>query len=359
MHRTRLLIHSILALCLASGISRAQFLSGQQSTTLDLPTVSQHALTMQRIGLTRVTVAYSRVLVGGRKIWGDLVKYDTVWRAGANENTSIEITDPVTVEGKELPQGTYGLHMIPGKDTWTVIFSKNYTSWGSFSYDQKEDALRVTVTPRASEPHEALTYEFESLHPDSTELTMKWEKLAVPIKLAVDVRGITLTSIRNQLRNIAGFTWMGFDDAATWLADNNMNLDQALTWANNSVAVPGFQNLQTKARILTAMGKKDEADAVMKLALEKATAVDAYTYARTIQRQGKQEEAMKLFREVPKKDPQSWIAHLALARISVAAHDTPRATKEIQAAIDGSFGSQKTQLEGLAKRIAAGEDINK
>lgn len=93
------MMHSLLALSIAGGICRAQFLSGRQPTTLDLPSVSQHALTVQRIGLTKMSVAYSRPLVGGRKIWGELVKYDAVWRAGANENTTIEISDPVTVEG--------------------------------------------------------------------------------------------------------------------------------------------------------------------------------------------------------------------------------------------------------------------
>src|ERR1035438_6887110 len=119
-----------------------------QSFVIDLPLQSQHAKVTQRIGVTDITVNYHRPLVNDRKVWGALVPYGQVWRAGANENTTITFSDPVTVEGKPLEKGTYGLHMIPNADEWTIIFSKNSTSWGAFTYDQKEDALRVTVKPK-------------------------------------------------------------------------------------------------------------------------------------------------------------------------------------------------------------------
>jgi len=237
--------------------------------------------------------------------------------------------------------------------------SKDYTSWGSFSYDKEEDVARVTVTPHASEFHEALTYDFDNPHPDSAELTLKWEKLAVPVKLSVDLKANTLTAIKKQLRNTGGFTWEGYDDAATWLADSNYQLDQALKYTDQATQIPTFQNLQTKARILEAMGKKDEAAPVAKLAMEKATPLDAYNYARGLQKQGKQDEAIGIFRDLQKKDPNAWISHVAQARVSVADHDVPRASKEIQIAIEATSGPQKAALEGLAKRIAGGEDINK
>ncbi len=343
---------------MASGICHAQFQSGRQSTTLDLPSVSPHATTIERIGISTVKVAYSRPLVKGRKVWGGIVPYDKVWRAGANENTTIEFSDPVSIEGKPLAQGIYGLHTIPGKESWTIIFSKNSTSWGSFSYDEKEDALRVTVKPHEGELHEALTYEFENLQPDSADLSLKWEKLVVPVKVSVDVKTLTYNSIKNQLRNIAGFTWMGPDDAATWLADNNMELKQALEWANESVQIPQFQNLQTKSRILAMMGKTDEAAAVEKLALEKANVVDTYNYARTLQRQGKRDQALSVYRLLPKKDPDSWITHIGLARLAVNDHNMAGATKELQTAMGSVPQSNKPAVETLLKRVEAGEDIN-
>src|SRR5215475_5327685 len=135
---------------LACGAS-AQFKNGSQATELKIPELSQRAVVTQRVGLTDITITYHRPAVGSRELWGKAVPYGKVWRAGANENTTIQFADDVSVEGKPLAAGTYGLHMIPDKDHWTVVFSKNSTSWGSFSYDEKEDALRVQVKPRAAE----------------------------------------------------------------------------------------------------------------------------------------------------------------------------------------------------------------
>src|SRR5947209_3644716 len=140
---------------------------------LNLPDVSQAAEVKQRIALTDITVKYHRPLVNGRKIWRGLVPYGKVWRAGANENTTIEFSDPVSVEGQPLAKGIYGLHMIPNPDSWTVIFSKTNTAWGSYSYKQEEDALRVNVKPRPlAYPKEALEFDFEHLKPDSTAVTL-------------------------------------------------------------------------------------------------------------------------------------------------------------------------------------------
>ena len=152
--------------------------SPAQSLVLDLPSPSQSAEISQRIGITDITIKYHRPLVKDRKVWGGLVPYGAVWRAGANENTTISFSDPVLVEGKPLDKGTYGLHMIPNAGEWTIIFSKNSTSWGSFTYDQAEDALRVDVKPQTAEMHNALTYDFDGLQPDSTVVEMEWEKTA-------------------------------------------------------------------------------------------------------------------------------------------------------------------------------------
>ena len=128
-----------------------------QSSVLDLPLQSQSAEVSQTIGITDIAIKYHRPLVNDRKIWDELLPYGKVWRAGANINTTISFSDPVTIEGQPLDKGTYGLHVIPNIEEWTVIFSKNSTSWGSFTYDQSEDALRVTVTPRPAEMQNALT----------------------------------------------------------------------------------------------------------------------------------------------------------------------------------------------------------
>jgi len=179
--------------------SRAQTVATGETQMLNLPRQSQHAVVTQRIGITDVMINYHRPLTNGRQIWGKIVPHGQVWRAGANENTTITFTDPVTIEGQPLEKGTYGLHMIPGESEWTVIFSKNSSSWGSFTYKQQEDALRVKVKPQSSDPHDALTYDFDDPKSDSAVITMRWEKVAVPFKVAVKVNDIVLSSLHQQL----------------------------------------------------------------------------------------------------------------------------------------------------------------
>ncbi len=331
-----------------------------QSAILDLPRPSQHAVLTQRIGITDVTINYHRPLVNGRKIWGGLVPYGQVWRAGANENTTIEFSDPVTIEGKPLPKGTYGLHMIPAENEWTVIFSKNSTSWGSFTYDQAEDALRVTVKPQSAELHEALTYDFDNPKPDSSVVTLRWEKLAVPFKVGVNVNEAVVQSLHNQMRGLAQFTWFGWDDAATYLVDNKTNLEEALKYEENSIQnEERFDNLFTKSRILDALGRKDEATAARNKGLEMASAIQLHGYGRQLQTQGQQAEAFDIFRVNIKKNPNHWLVHNEMARLACAKGDFDGAVKLMKLAADGAPAQFKPQIENLVKRLEAKEDINK
>ena len=251
-----------------------------------------------------------RPLVKGRTIWGKLVPYDQVWRTGANENTIIKFTDDVSIEGKPLAKGAYGLFTIPGENQWTVIFSKVHTAWGSFTYNQADDALRVTVKPQVSEPHEALTYDFDDVKADSAVATLRWEKLAVPFKIDVNVHDIVQASLHNQLQGLAQYTWEGWDDAATYLLTNKYDLNEALQYEETSIRTePRFDNLLTKSQILEAMGRKDESEAAKNQALERATAAQLYGYGRLLQGQGKQDQAFDLFRQAAKKDPNDWVVH--------------------------------------------------
>jgi hypothetical protein len=312
----------------------------------------------QRVALTDVTITYHRPLVGGRKVWGAMVPYGQVWRAGANENTTIEFSDPVQIEGQTLAKGVYGLHMIPGADSWTLIFSKNATSWGSFSYDQKEDALRVTVKPAVGEMHEALTYDFDDVKPDSAVVTLRWEKVAVPFHVTAD-KEATVANIRNQMRNTAQYIWAGWDDAATWCADNKTNLEEGLKWADRSIqAEDRFENEMTKSRLLAELKRDSDAAAARNKAMEMGNAIQLYSFGRQSQLGGKKAEAMEAFRIVAKKFPEHWVGHLAQARLSVAGGDFTTALKEIQAATAGAPQQNKTALENLRKRIENKEDIN-
>jgi hypothetical protein len=348
-----------LVLCLAiAGLG--QIASAQSD--LKLPDVSQAAEAKQRIALTDITVSYHRPLVNGRKIWGGLVPYGKVWRAGANENTTIEFSDPVSVEGKPLDKGTYGLHMIPTPDSCTVIFSKTNTGWGSYSYDQKDDALRVNVKPRPlAEQKEALEYEFEDLKPTSTAVTLKWEKLGIPFTVSVNDADQTLQNIRAQMKGAGQFAWQAPDQAAQFCLTRKINLDEALRWANLSIQnEERFENLSTKADILKALNRPDEAKTIWNKALEKATAPQLYTYGRQLQNQKKGAEAMEIFKEVAKRFPTGVFGYLAQARIKSAAGDFAGAlsdAKQAQAAAPSE--GQKQAINGLIDRLQAKQDINK
>jgi len=331
-----------------------------QSALLDIPRDSQHATVMQRVGITNITINYHRPLVKGRKVWGGLVPYGDVWRAGANENTTIEFSDPVSIEGKALPKGIYGLHMIPKADEWTIIFSKNSTAWGSFTYNQQEDALRVTVKPQASEMKEALAYDIDNVTPDSAVVSLRWEKVAVPFKVEVNTHDLVAASLHNQLRGLAQYTWDGWDDAATYLLAQKYNLDEALKYEDRSIGVEErYDNVMNKARILDAMSKKDEATVARNKALAMANVTQLHSYGRQLQIEGKQEQAFDVFRVNIKKNPNHWTAHNEAARMAVAKGDFDTAVKEMKLASAAAPDQIKSALDGFTKRLEAKEDINK
>lgn len=358
MHKLRLLVLFAGILSVA-GISQAQTATGE-TLMLNLPRQSQHGLVTQRIGITDITINYHRPLANGRQIWGKVVPYGQVWRAGANENTIITFTDPVTIEGQALDKGTYGLHMIPGESEWTVIFSKNSTAWGSFTYKQDEDALRVKVKAQTADLHDALAYDFDDVKPDSTVVTMRWEKVAVPFKVHVNVNDLVTASIQRQLHGLNQYYWEGWDDAANYYLTNKIDLDEALKDEDQSIQIEErYDNLLNKSRILEALGRKGDADTFRAKALDKANALQLYFYGRQLQGEKKQEEALAIFRSTAKKFPDYWTTHLGMARVYSAQGDFDNAVKEAKLSLTTAPEANKNTIETYAKRLEKKEDINK
>jgi hypothetical protein len=358
MQRVRLLTLLGVVL-LMSSFSHSQVATGE-TLMLDLPRASQHALVSQRIGVTDITINYHRPLANGRQIWGKLAPYGQVWRAGANENTTITFTDPVTIEGQPLEKGTYGLHMIPGENQWTVIFSKNSSSWGSFTYKQEEDALRVNVKPQVSELHDALTYDFDAVKPDSTVVTLRWDKIAVPFNVHVNVNEIATASIRRQLHGLNQYYWEGWDDAAGYFLANKINLEEALKDEDQSIqAEERYDNLMNKSKILDAMGRQQDAASFKSKALDKANALQLYVYGRQLQGEKKQDEALKIYESNAKKFPDYWTSHLGLARVYSAKGDYEHAVQELRLSMTGAPDANKNALEGYVKKLQNKEDINR
>ena len=287
---------------------------------LKFPEASPWAMVMQRVGISDVTISYHSPAVNGREVWGKLVPYGfessnpfgngkpTPWRAGANENTTITLTHDAMIEGKPLHAGTYGLFMVTGPDTWTIIFSNNSTSWGHFFYEESEDALRVTVKPVAvSESQDRLSYGFDNTNTTQTTLYLRWEKLKVPITIAFDTPTIVVENLKKQLRSRDSFDGKSLIQGANYCLQNNIALDQAALWADRAIVYGGGNPAQfVKAAILEKQGKTQEADAMRKTAIESATENELNQYGYNLLAQKKMKEAVAVFQTNAKKHAESW-----------------------------------------------------
>lgn len=347
-HRNLTLVATLILFCAAT--AGAQFVT--------VPRASQRSEITQTVGLTEIEIVYHRPLVKERPIWGALVPYDQVWRAGANENTTIRFSTDVKVEGQPLAAGTYGLHMLPTEDKWTVIFSKNSTSWGSFSYNEEEDVLRVEVKPEPAPFREALTYEFSDLSADGTTITLEWEKLRVPFKVAVDTHDVVLAGIRNELRSLPGFSWQGWDSAANYCLQNDVNLEEALQWSDNAIqAEERFETLSTKAQLLAKTGKDAESKEAMAKALGMAAPLQLHNYARGLIAQGDNQGALEIFQLNAEKNPDAWFVDIGLARGYSAVGDLKKAAEHMRKGAAKAPEAQRATYEGLAKQLEGGKSL--
>jgi Protein of unknown function (DUF2911) len=238
---------------------------------MELPRVSQKATVSQRIGLTDVTITYSRPGVKGRPIWGGLVPYNEVWRTGANEATTISVSDDVKINGQPLPAGSYSLHTIPGKDSWTIIFNKVDKQWGSFKYDKSKDALRVDVKPQEGPNVEWMTFSFPDVSGNSGTVELAWEKVRVPFHIEANTVAKAMANIRKTLSGDVK-DWSVPYDAADYAMNANLeNKDEAMKWIDQSIALKEtFWNLRLKADLLAAQGKTADAIATAEKAVKLA-----------------------------------------------------------------------------------------
>jgi len=238
---------------------------------LNLPRESQRQSVTQTIGDTMVSIVYHRPNVNAREIWGKLVPYAEVWRTGANENSTFEVSNDVKINGQVLPKGKYGLHTIPNKDEWTIIFNKVNNEWGSFNYDQKQDALRVAVKPVKAELQETMSLGFENVKANTADVVIAWERVKVPFTIDVgDVTGRTLTNIRTQMASLKADDFRTPAQAAGWVLNSkaSANYEEALKWVDASIKTrETVGNLYTKARLLAELNRKDEAIATVEKAI--------------------------------------------------------------------------------------------
>jgi tetratricopeptide (TPR) repeat protein len=352
------------------------------SSTAQLTTTpsggNKKAMVGERIGLTDVTIHYDRPGVKKREgqIWGNLVPVgysdqgfgntkQAPWRAGANENTTIEFSGAVTIEGQPLAAGKYGFFIAYDPNECTVIFSKNNNSWGSFYYNPAEDALRVKVKPvRSEENVEWLKYEFTQQTENSAVIILQWEKLTIPVKVEVDVVTAQVASFRSELQTNKGFTWESWSQAAQWCAEHNTNLDQALLWADSATSINfggdhSFQAWSTKAMVMDKMGRSPEAITIMKRVLPLGNKFELHQYARQLLGQKKNQDAFDVFKANYDKNPNEFTTNMGMARGYSALGNYKKALEFAQKAqVQAPDPVNKVNVEKVVKTLQEGRDIN-
>ena len=329
---------------LAPGVAFAQ-------SVIRLPRPSPSASAGQTIGITDVEIRYHRPQVGKRKIWGGLVQYGVLWRAGANENTTISFSTPVKVEGKPVPAGTYALYMLPTPAEWTLILSRFTGDWGTYNYDPSEDALRVPLSPRPlAEPEERLSYGFDDLTDSSAVASLRWEKLRVPFRIDVDVPATVRASIQEELRGGKHWSSDAWAAAARWELRNG-DAKTALEYADHGLAIgSSFTALRTKAAVLEKNGDtkgaaqlRERANLVANEAETLGVAVGPLMAAK------KYDEAIAYLSGYAAKHPgtpEMWRVHAALGDAYSAKKEHGRAKEEWDKAMAGAHDfAEKTEVQ--------------
>lgn len=339
---------------------------------------NKKASVSERVGLTDVTIHYDRPAVKGRegKVWGELVPIgftdpgfgsskSAPWRAGANENTTIEFSTDVTVEGKPLKAGRYGLFLSYDPNGSTLILSNNSTSWGHYYYDAKEDALRVPVKAVALDKSvEWLKYEFMNENEAGATVALQWEKLMFPFRIETDYVKEQIASFRRELRTEKGFIWQSWNQAASWCLQRNSNLEEALLWADSATS-RGFGGDRVfgawavKAQLLEKLGRATDATAVMKQAMTFGNMQDLHQYGRQLLQLKKSKEALEVFKQNHDKNPNQFTTLMGLVRGYSANADYKNALKYANLALPlAPDQPNKNNVQTMINKLKEGKDVN-
>lgn len=331
------------------------------------------------IGITEVKIKYSRPGVKGRedKIWGNLVHYGFAdlgygtskaapWRAGANENTTIEFSTDVFIEDQPLEKGKYGFFIAMGPEKATLVFSKFNTAWGSFYYKEKDDALRVEVpVEKLDESVEWLKYEFNEQTENSAEVSLQWEKVKIPFTVSVDLNKIQVEAFRREVDSGIFYRyWQNLHMAANYCLVNNINLEEALSWADRSInsyfGESNFKTLSTYAGLLGKLNRQKEADSIMQKALPMGTSQDLFSYGIGLNKMEQHEDALKTFKKNYDKNPDDVYAHLGMVSGHYHLGDKKKALKFCESAKEKTTNQMfLSYIDGLVKDINEGNEIFK
>jgi tetratricopeptide (TPR) repeat protein len=342
-------------------------LTGHSFAQQNLPfiRVSPQAKVVQHISFAEITIDYSRPGVKGREIYGKLVPYGLSpnpfgngkpmpWRAGANENTTIKLSHDAKINGEDLPAGIYGVHMLVHEDQWTIIFSKDYHSWGSFFYEENRDALRIKVKPQSTDFVEWLVYGFENISENACDAFMAWGDKKVSFSIVFDLHPLVLATYRESLNGLAGFNQAAWGAAARYCMQNKFHLEEAMTWIDKALAMNGgdnFNNKIVKAGLLSLMGKEKESKDIMNSSLVGATENELNNYGYQLMGQNKLDEAIKIFRMNIERHPDSWNVYDSLGEALNNKGDKKGAKENYEKAYEMAPANQKPRIEGILKNL--------
>lgn len=249
-------------------------------TAQDLPKPSPHAVVEQRIGLTDVKVEYSRPGAKERRIWGDLVPFGKIWRAGANQATQFTISDMVVIQGEKLEPGSYALFITPNEERYAQVhFNRNVEAWGTGDYSEEEDVLVVKVElKRSKSMHETMLFYFDNITQGSGDLILSWAGMEIPIPIKVDYIEKSKANIQKAIQEDAE-NFRVYNNAASFYLDNELNPEMALEYAMQSVELEKkFWNLKTLSEAYAAAGDYDNAVEVAQQSLQMAEEAEYMPY---------------------------------------------------------------------------------
>ncbi len=337
---------------------------------------NKKASVSEQIGIVKIAIHYSRPGVRGRegRIWntgvahygfqdqGHGTSYAAPWRAGANENTTLSFSHPVKIEGRDLPAGTYGFFIALGEEEDILIFSKVNNSWGSFYYDEKEDALRVPIKHQTlNKSVEWLKYEFEDQTDSSAVIALSWEKRKFPFKVEADIHGLQIAQLKSELRTTR--IYYDFIQAANYCLRHNIELEQALAWIDRGtyfrvMGEKNFRTLSTRAAILQKLNRTEEAKKTMEEALPLGSMTDVHFYGRQLIDSQQVDEAFKVFKMNYDKYPTEFTTNIGMGRAHAARGEAKKAINYLKVALPKAPANQKAGVEQMIRNLEEKGTIN-
>lgn len=328
----------------------------------------------EEVGITSITLKYARPDVAGRegKIWGSLVTYGfssnnfittkntSPWRAGANDITTITFEHDVKVEGKPVKAGTYGLHYAVWPDSAMLILTTQTLAWGSFYYDEKEDALRAIIKPVALDKSvEYLKYEFIEHKEKSCTIAMQWEKLSLPFKVDIDVENIVVATLRDQMKSQKGFNAANMLQAAQYCLNKNINLEEALAWSIRANGTKSFATMYNLSTAYEKLNRIAQADSVMVEGVTLANTQQYAAYGRNLIRQKRADKALEIFLANKTKNGDNFATNQGLMFGYAAKGDFKNAMMHAEKAkTQAPNEGAKKALDGQIAKLKEGKDVN-